>query len=82
MQPPGFNHGIPEHKQLEHAQLIASAPRLKEERDELLGGYERLANIVNAYLCWDYRSGKKPDLSTALKEANELIERVDRANSI
>ncbi len=44
--PPGFNTGIPEHEQKANAELIASAPRFKEERDELL---ETLGNLFSTY---------------------------------
>ncbi len=61
-----------------NAELIAAALRTKQERDELLGGIERLTNITSAYLHWNDLAGKRPNLLVALKEARQLIERIDR----
>lgn len=52
----------------DHAELIASAPRLKQERDDLLDGLKKL---LYAHV------GGEPSME-AKRNARELIKRIDR----
>ena len=72
--PPGFTRGIPEDEQYANAQLIASAPRLKEERDSLL---EVAAGLLKGFGVMDSNQFD-PDFDVVLNKARELIERIDR----
>jgi hypothetical protein len=56
--------------------MLASAPRLKKERDDLL---EAVKSLLSAYeRTFDWTCDLPPETIKAEETANELIERIDR----
>lgn len=62
---------------LANAELIASAPRLKQERDELLAVLKRIEPHLDAIICYASTMSEHEPNAIA-QQARELIERIDR----
>ena len=76
--PPGFTRGIPEDEQYANAQLIASAPRLKEERDEAVAIARDLFWLSGQMRHAGGVSTTRHD--AILRKAGKTLERIDREN--